>query len=180
MTHDTSEDVANEAARRSLEQRVSALESILLVLPIILIVTLLVLALFLPFVTTEVSDDDETANLFGLIFSLFAPDESGELDRGGALFGGAFTVLVIVIIGAILTVPMLARRPLRGRAAVAPLTFAVLLILGTLGAWVVMGMGTNAEYSPWFTEPALPVLTLATTLTALLVFLPAYRNMWTD
>lgn len=171
------ESIALEAMRKRLDERVSAIESILMTIPVMVIEVLLVLSLFVPFVTDEVEGETQTVNLFELLFGLFSPGSDGEVDDSSVVFGVAFAVLVIVIIGSIFTVPILLSRRVSTRAGVTAITFIVLLILGTLGAWTLMAMGLNAD-SPWVLEPALPLLTVATVLAAMVAFVPAYRSIW--
>lgn len=171
------ESIALEAMRKRLDERISAVESILMTIPVMVIEVLLVLSLFIPFVTDEVDGETQTVNLFGLLFGLFSLGSDGEVDDSSVVFGVAFAVLVIVLIGAILTVPILLRRRVTARAGATAITFIILLMLGTLGAWVVMAMGLNAD-SPWVLEPALPLLTIAAVLAAMVAFVPAYRSIW--
>ncbi|HXH33940.1 MAG TPA: hypothetical protein VNJ54_05955 [Plantibacter sp.] len=177
-TRPSAEVTALEAARRRMEQRVDAIESILISIPMIVIEVLLVLSLLVPFVTSEVDEEAQTVNLLGLLGGLFSSGDDGEIDEGAILFGVAFVVLVVVIVGSIFTVPLLARRRVTPRAGATAITFIVLLILGSIGAWTVMAMGLNSEDSPWIMEPALPLLTAATVLAAMIAFLPAYRSIW--
>lgn len=176
MTQDAT-GTTTEAAQRLLERRVRALEAAVLVFPVIVTELLLVLGLLVPFVTDKVDGEEQTVNLFGLVGGLFAPDESGEVSSGDAPFGVAFIVLIVVIIGSLLFLPSLARSDISPLTQRITLTFVVLLIAGTLGAWMVMGMGLSSN-SPWIMEPALPILSVGSVLAALLAFLPVYRGLW--
>lgn len=175
MAQDADRTQAAERAQRLLAQQVRDLRAAVLTLPVILIEILLALALFLPFVTDSVDGEDQTVNLFGLVGGLFGPDSEGEVDSESALFGTAFVVLVAVIIGSMIVVPWLARIELSIVAERVVVVFVVLLIAGTLGAWMVMGMGLSSS-SPWELEIALPILTVGTLLAALFTFLPTYRR----
>jgi hypothetical protein len=77
---------------------------------------------------------------------------------------------------ALLTLPSLARSEVSTVAERITLAFVALLIAGTIGAWMVMGMGLSSN-SPWSMEPALPLLSVGTVLAALLAFLPVYRGL---
>jgi hypothetical protein len=176
MAHDADRSLTTESAQRLLAQQVRELRVAVLALPIILIEILLALGLLLPFVTDSVDGEDQTVNLFGLVGGLFAPDEDGEVDSSSVVFGVAFVVLVAVITVSMIVVPWLARTELSTAAERVVIVFVALLIAGTLGAWMVMGMGLS-ENSPWDLEIALPILTVGTLIAALLVFLPAYRRL---
>ena len=175
MTQESS-GTTTEAAQRVLERRVRALEAAVLVFPVIVIEILLVLGLVVPFVTDTVDGEEQTVNLFGLVGGMFAPDESGEVDSSSIPFGIAFIVLIAVVLGSLLVVPSLARGEVSTLRERTTLTFVVLLIAGTLGASMVMGMGLSSD-SPWTMGPALPLLSVGTVLTALLAFLPVYRGV---
>lgn len=177
MVQVPTEITAIEEAHRRLQERVASIETVLLVIPILLAEILLVLSLFLPFVTTEVSNDEVTVNLIGLIGGLFGGDSAGAAD---VAFGVAFVLLVIVIVGSIVSLPLLARRGVKARAAGVALIFGILLVLGTLGAWAVTAIGIGGEDPDWIMGPSIALLTAGALLTALLVFLPAYRAIWSD
>lgn len=176
MTQDSTGSTT-DAVQRRLAQRVQALEAAVLVFPVIVTEILLVLGLLVPFVTDTVDGEEQTVNLFGLVGGLLGQDESGEVSSGDAPFGIAFIVLIVVIIGSLLFLPALARSDISALTERVTLTFVVLLIAGTLGAWMVMGMGLSSD-SPWTMEPALPILSVGTVLAALLAFLPVYCGVW--
>lgn len=161
-----------------LKSRIEAIEKILVVIPLVLAEALLVLALFVPFVTAEVSEREETVNLFGLVGGLFGGADGEGADSADVLFGVAFVVLIVAVIAAIFILPLLGGGRQRRAAAVTLTVITVLLALGTLGAWVVMAMGTGS--GNWMLEPALPLLTAGTAVAALLVFVPAYRSIWVE
>jgi ABC-type amino acid transport system permease subunit len=165
------------APEKQWERRVRALEAAVLVFPITVIEILLVFGLLVPFATDTIDGEEQSVNLFGLVGGFFAPDESGEADSSAVPFGVAFVVLIAVIVGVLLTLPWLARREISTGAQRAVITFVVLLIAGTVGAWMVMGMGLSA-HSPWSIKPALPLLSAGTLLATLLAFQPSYRDVW--
>lgn len=162
-----------------LEERLAAVEKILVVIPAIVAGIFLVLSLFVPFVTTEVDEEESTVSFFGMVTNLFAPMSGEDVDSAGVVFGVAFMLLIAVIICSIVAVAILMRAPLSMRASGFVTVTAVFLVLGTAGAWIVVAMGENAE-GLWITGPALPFLTLGTITTAVLAFLPAYRSIWAD
>ncbi|MDQ0643799.1 hypothetical protein [Microbacterium murale] len=176
MTQDAEGNLTTENAQRLLAQQVRNLRAAVLTLPVILIEILLALGLFLPFVTDSIDGEDQTVNLFGLVGGLLGPDSEGEVDSASALFGTAFVVLVVVIIGSMIVVSWLARIELSTVAERVVVVFIVLLIAGTLGAWMVMSIGLSSD-SPWELEIALPILTVGTLLAALFAFLPSYRRV---
>lgn len=175
MTQDAT-GTTTEAVQRLLGRRVRALEAAVLVFPVIVTEILLVLGLLVPFVTDTVDGEEQTVNLFGLVIGLLGADEAGEVSSGDVPFGVAFIVLVAVIIGSIVFVPSLARTEVSTLTERITLAFVALLLAGTLGAWMVMGMGQSSN-SPWSMEPALPLLSVGTVLAALLAFLPVYREV---
>lgn len=175
MTQDAAA-TTTEAGQRALERRVQALEAAVLAFPLIVTEILLVLGLFVPFVTDRVDGEEQTVNLFGLVGGLLGADESGEVSSGDVPFGVAFVVLIAVILGSLVTLPSLARSEVSTLSERITLTFVGLLIAGTLGAWMVMAMGLSGN-SPWSMEPALPLLSIGTLLAALLAFLPTYRGL---
>lgn len=176
MARDAERSLTTEGAQRLLAQQVQELRAAVLTLPIILIEILLALGLFLPLVTDSVGGEDQTVNLFGLVGGLLGPDESGEVDSSSTLFGIAFLVLVVIIAGSMITIPWLARKELSVVAERVVIVFVALLIAGTLGAWMSMGIALSAR-SPSGLEVALPILTVGTLLAALIAFLPAYRRV---
>ena len=161
------------------EQRLAAVEKVLVVVPVIVTEIFLILSLFLPFVTTEVDEEESTVSFFGLVLTLFAPGSGEGASSAGIAFGAAFILLVAVVICSIVAVAALARAPLSTRAAGAVTASVVLLVLGTAGAWIVVAWGESAE-GLWITGPALPFLTLGTVTASVLAFLPAYRSIWAD
>ena len=162
-----------------LEERLAAVEKILVVIPAIVAGIFLVLSLFVPFATTEVDDEESTESFFGMVMNLFALKPGEDVGAAGVVFVGALMLLIAAIICSIVAVATLMRAPLSMRASGFVTVTAVFLVLGTAGAWVLVAMGENGE-GLWVTGPALPFLTLGTITTSVLAFLPAYRSIWAD
>ena len=162
-----------------LEERLAAVEKVLVAIPVLVAEIFFVLSLFVPFVTTDVDEEERTASFFGMVLAIFAPETGENVQSSDVVFGAAFVLLIAVIICSIVAVATLLRAPVSTRASGFVTVTAVLLVLGTAGAWIVVAMGENAE-GLWITGPALPFLTLGTITAAVLAFLPAYRSIWAD
>jgi hypothetical protein len=134
--------------------------------------------LFVPYATqTKTDEDPETFNLFFFLAGFAERDDDGSVDPAGILFASAFLVLIAVIIGTICTMPTLAGKRVSSRAGAVTVTFLIVLILGNVGAWMVMLMGIYAD-TPWTLGPALPLLNVGTLLAGMVAFMPAYRRIW--
>jgi hypothetical protein len=168
-----------------LEERMATVEKILVVLPVIAAEALLILSLFLPFVTaTSYSRDDQVINLsqLGLAFFGVAPAsseglDSGDIDAVGVLFGVAFLGLFLVTLCSIVGLAFVAYGKVSSRAARVLTTFVVLLAVGVAGAWLVIALGSTSE-SPWLPETASFTLVAGAILAAVVTFLPAFRSIW--
>lgn len=172
------ESVAVQAARTRLEERVAGIESILISVPMLLLEIALILSLFVPYASqTKTDEDPESFNLFFFLAGFADRDDDGDPEAASILFASAFLVLIVVIIGTICTAPMLAGKRVSSRAGATAVTFIIVLILGNVGAWMVMLMGVYAD-SPWTIGPALPLLNLGTLLAAMIAFMPGYRRIW--
>lgn len=172
------ESVAAQAARTRLEQRVASIESILITIPMLLLEVALILSLFVPFASQ--TTDDEGTEVFNLFFFLggFADrDDDGDPEAASILFASAFLVLILVIIAAICATPVFRGNRTSARAGATAVTVIIVLILGNIGAWMVMLIGIFAD-SPWELGPALPLLSIGTLLAAMIAFSPGYRSIW--
>lgn len=175
----------DDASRARLEQRVANLEKIAVSLPVVAAEALLILSLFLPFVTvTSYSRDDQVVNLwqlgltfFGVLPASSAGLSSGDVDAVGVLFGIAFLGLLVVLLCSILGLVVVARGRVSARAARALTAIGVLLVLGAAGAWLVIALGSTSE-SPWLPEAGSLTLVAGAVLVALVTFLPAFRGIW--
>jgi hypothetical protein len=171
--------------RPRLEERIATLEKIAVLLPVLAAEALLLLSLFLPFVTvTSYSDDDQVANLsqlglafFGVMPASSAGVSSGDVDAVGVLFGVAFLGLFVVMLCSIVGLAFVARGRISTRAARVITTFTVLLAVGTAGAWLVIAIGSTSE-SPWLPEAASLTLVAGALLAAVVTFLPSFRSIW--
>jgi hypothetical protein len=185
--NDVTPNARDDAPRARLEQRIADLERIAISLPVVAAEALLILSLFLPFVTvTSYSRDDEVVNLWqlGLAFFGVAPAsasseglDSGDLDAVGVLFGVAFLGLLVVLLCSIVGLVVLVRGRVSARAARVLSTIGVLLVIGAAGAWLVIALGSTSE-SPWLPEAGSLTLVAGAVLVALVSFLPAFRGIW--
>jgi hypothetical protein len=167
---------AEAVSTRLLTERLRQLERAVLVFPAIVIEILLAASLFLPFVRDSVDEKETSVTFFDLALALLAPTDDGDADEADVLFGIAFIVLVVVIIATIIAVAVTLRGAV-SRAAAVTLSIAVgLLLAGTVGAWMTVGMFLS-KYNPPSIEMALPVLTVAALLAAAFAFLPGYRSI---
>lgn len=174
MTQNTPTTEANTT--RLLTERLRQLERAVLVFPAIVIEILLVFSLFLPFVRDTVDEKETSVTFFDLALALLAPSDDGDADEADVLFGVAFIVLVVVIIATMIAAAVTLRGAV-SRAAEITLSIAVgLLLAGTVGAWMTVGMFLS-KYNPPSIEMALPVLTVAALLAAAFAFLPVYRSI---
>jgi hypothetical protein len=182
---DDTRTAATDRQQPRLEERLAALERIVVLLPVIAAEALLILSLFLPFVTvTSYSRDDEVVNLsqLGLAFFGVAPAsseglDSGDVDAVGVLFGVAFLGLFVVMLCSIVGLAFVARGRVPTRAARVITTFVVLLVIGAAGAWLVIALGSSSE-SPWLPETASLTLVAGALLAAMVTFLPSFRSIW--
>jgi hypothetical protein len=185
VNDDTRQSTTDELRLRlpRLEERLATVEKIVVLLPVIAAEALLILSLFLPFVTvTSYNDDDQVVNLSQLGLAFFGAASSaglstGDIDAVGALFGVAFLGLFLVVLCSIVGLAYTARGRISTRAARVLTTFAVLLTIGTAGAWLVIALGSTSE-SPWLPEAASLTLVAGTLLAAVLTFLPSFRSIW--
>lgn len=169
----------NDALLIQFEERITALEKIAVFLPAMAAEALLALSLFLPFVTvTSSSDDDEIVTLLQLGLAFFWGEDGGETDGVGVLFAIAFLGLFIVLLCNVVGLTFLARGRCTGACAKVISVFAAQLLLGSAGAWLVIGLGSASE-SPWLPEAASFTLIAAALLVATLTFLAAFRSIWT-
>lgn len=168
---------ATEAvATRLLAERVKQLERAVLVFPVMVIEVLLAASLVLPFVRDTVDDEDTSVTFFDLALALLAPTDDGDADEADVVFGVAFIVLVVVIIATMIAVAVTLRGAV-SRAAEITLSIAVgLLLAGTVGAWLTVGMYLSKS-SPPSIEIALPLLTVASLLAAVYALAPVYRSI---
>lgn len=169
----------------SLERRTAALTKVAVVTPVTVAEALLIASLFLPFITTSpYGGDPETVNLAQLGLALFgaAPSSSsgtgsGGTDALGVLFGVAFLGLFVVMLCVIVALLVVGRGAVPKRASAVFTTFGVLLAIGAIGAWSVIGLGSGSE-SPWLPETASFTLLGGTLFAALVLFFPAFRTLW--
>ncbi|CAL4860159.1 hypothetical protein MMM2322_01837 [Microbacterium sp. MM2322] len=166
---------------RRIDERIATVEKAVLLLPALAAEALLIVSLFLPFVTVRsFQKDDEVITLFQL-GTLFgggnSNGESGEVDGVGVLFGVAFLGLMLVMLCAVAAVAVVLRGNVSPRGAAATTTIGVLLTVGTLGAWLVVGLGITAD-SPWAPEAGSFTLVAAAVLVAVLAFAPPFRRIW--
>ncbi len=168
-----------------LEERIATVEKILVLLPVIAAEALLILSLFLPFVTaTSYSRDDQVINLsqLGLAFLGVAPAASvgltsGDIDAVGVSFGVAFMGLFLVMLCSIVGLAFVAHGKVSSRAARVLTTFVVLLVVGVAGAWLVIALSSTSE-SPWLPDAASLTLVAGALLAAVVTFLPGFRSIW--
>lgn len=186
MGEGTGNSVTDEWDSRSrLDERIATLERIAVLLPVLAAEALLILSLFLPFVTvTSYSDDDRVVTLsqlglafFGAVPASSAGLSSGDIDAVGVFFGVAFLGLFLVMLCAIVGLAIVARGRVSPRSARVLTTFAVLLAIGTAGAWLVIGLGATSE-SPWLPEAGSFTLVAGALLGAVVTFLPSFRSIW--
>lgn len=168
---------ADSISVQFLREQVRELERAVLVFPVLVLEALLALALILPFLSDTIDGEEETVNLFTFAGALLGPDREGETDGVDMLFGIAFLVLIAVIIGTMITALVtLQRESSTAAAARALAVFTGLLIAGTAGAWLTLSLSLGKS-SPPALELALPLLTVATVLTAVYAYLPTFRRI---
>jgi hypothetical protein len=183
--NDVTPTAHDHAPRPRLEERIADLEKIAVGLPVVAAEALLILSLFLPFVTvTSYSRDDEVVSLWqlGLAFFGVAPATSegvdgGDVDAVGVLFGVAFLGLLVVLLCSIVGLLVVARGRVSTGGARVLTTLGVLLTIGTAGAWLVIALGATSE-SPWLPEAASLTLVAGALLVALVTYTPAFRRIW--
>lgn len=174
MTQNTQTTEAN--TNRLLTERLKQLERAVLIFPAMIIGGLLAFSLFLPFVSDTVDEEETSVTFFDLALSLLAPTDDGDADQADVLFGIAFLVLVVVIIATIVAVAVTLVEEVSKAARVALSITVGLLLAGTLGAWLTVGMMLSKS-SPPSLEIALPLLTLAALLAAVYALAPVYRSI---
>ncbi|WP_378143794.1 hypothetical protein ACFJGV_10205 [Cnuibacter sp. UC19_7] len=167
---------ADSVSVQFLREQVRELERAVLVFPVLVLEALLALALILPFLSDTIDGEEETVNLFTFAGALLGPDREGETDGVDMLFGIAFLVLIAVIIGTMITALVTLQRESSTAAARALAVFTGLLIAGTAGAWLTLSLSLGKS-SPPALELALPLLTVATVLTAVYAYLPTFRRI---
>jgi hypothetical protein len=185
VNDDTRQSTTDGLRLPRLEERLATVEKIVVLLPVIAAEALLILSLFLPFVTvTSYNDDDQVVNLsqlglafFGVVPASSTGLSSGDVDAVGVVFGVAFLGLFLVMLCSIVGLAYTARGRISSRAAGVLTTFAVLLTIGTAGAWLVIALGSTSE-SPWLPEAASLTLVAGTLLAAVVTFLPSFRSIW--
>ena len=176
MTQDTTPAAPTTAGEtRMLDQRLRQLEVAVLLFPVAVIEILLGLALLLPYVSDSVDGEETSIHLYDLAFAFLGTGGGGDIDSAGVAFVVAFLVLVAVIVGSMIALPIALRREVSPAADRTLLTFVVLLLAGTAGAWMVIGLYLRQNAT---LEPSLPVLSVAAVLAALIALVPAYRDIW--
>lgn len=177
MTDAQTTTVGADSASKRLGERLDAVEKVLVTVPVLIAGALLTVSLFVSFVADDFFGTSDSANLLTLAFMPFVPGDDGEIDNGAIAFGIAFLVLLVVIIGTIVVLARLPKRSVSARGTTVATVFVTLLVVGTVGAWIVVGM--DAEPRTASTPEAGPFILTAGALTAALVgLLPAYRRIW--
>ena len=170
-------------AARGLAERVTAIEKILLVTPVVVVEFFIVLSLFAPFVTYEFGDSEVTPSLLTMPFASFAQAAGPDGDSDGAwvgiFFGVAFLVLLLVMITAIISLLRIPGSRQSTRASRFITVIVTLLTVGTACAWLVVAMGVTSA-DAWTVGSGLPLLTGGTLIALLLTRLPAYRSIWAE
>ena len=181
---DATDTTAHEAAKLlRLTERVTAIEAILRLVPVVLAALFVIPSLFVPFVTFEIDDGEVTPSLLTMPFDSFARASDPDAGSSGAAisvaFGIAFLLLLLVTITTLIAIAPIASGQLSERATGFATIMVVLLVVGTACAWFVVAMGIGSE-DQWVLGPGLPLLTAGTLVAALVTLLPAYRSIWAD
>lgn len=176
---DATEPASTEAAGLSIAERVSAIEAILLRVPLVVAEFLIIPSLFVPFVTYEVDDVEMSPSLLTMPFASFArsidPDASDAAVSG--LFAVAFLALLLVMITAIIALPRIPARRQSMRVTRFITAIATLLAVGTVCTWLVVAIGVTSS-DAWTVEAGLPLLTAGALIAVIVTRLSAYRSLW--
>ncbi|PRZ43036.1 hypothetical protein CLV47_10392 [Antricoccus suffuscus] len=165
------------AEQLDLNARVERLES-LAVRGLATFAALLLLAgSVLPY--TEISDQNSTMTTTTIAsMGVQAFIEPGDDVAFSVLFGGAYLVLAIVSLLSIIALISITRRGLGLGMTRFVTTMMVLLVLGALGAWLMMSIGLSK--GEWTLEPGLPVFSVGVLLAATAGLAPALRRLWSE
>ena len=158
-------------------ERTTAVESILMLVPAILVGLCLALSLVAPYFTTRYYRDELSVSFLTFPFQAFAPSDEGEASVANIAFAIGFLLLLLVIVLSIIAIALIARRDVTGATDVFCTLTVTALVAGTLGAWIVAGVGLNAG-DEWIIGPGLPLLTAAAILASVVTFVPVYRSLW--
>lgn len=182
---DDTRNSTDDGLRLRTDERIANLEKIALILPVVAAEALLISSLFLPFVTVTSYDRDDQAitlsqlglALFGVAPASSAGLDTSDLDAVGLLFGIAFLGLFVVVLCSVVGLAVAARGRIADRAARVLTTVGVLLVIGAVGAWLVIALGSTSE-SPWLPEAGSLTLAAGALLAAMLLFLAPFRAIW--
>ena len=158
-------------------ERTTAIESILMIVPAVMVGLCLVLSLVAPYFTTRYYRDELSVSFLTFPFQAFAPSNEGEASVANIAFAVAFLVLLLVIVTSIIAIAVIARRNVTGAADLFCTLVIAALVVGAVGAWIVAGVGLNAG-DEWILGPGLPLLTAAAIIASVVTFLPVYRSLW--
>lgn len=158
-------------------ERTTAIESILMLAPAILVGLCLALSLVVPYFTTRYYHDELSVSFLTFPFQAFAPSDEGEASVATIAFAVGFLLLLLVIVMSIIAIAVIARRNVTGATDVFCTLVVVGLAVGTLGAWIVAVVGLKAD-DEWILGPGLPLLTAAAILASVVTLLPVYRSLW--
>jgi hypothetical protein len=132
-------------------------------------------AIFVPFLTASFDGRDVTGSLLTTPFLAFTPTSDGPPEGWSVALGIAFLGLLLVMVASVIVLPLLTRTAVPRRLNGVITLVVVLLGIGALGAWVVVGVfATGSE--PRTLGPGLPLLTVGAAIAALATFLPASRT----
>ena len=135
---------------------------------------LLILGLLLPYASEIIDGSTRTASILTYGFLALSTSDSAG---GVAILGIAFFALTVIVLAMLVGLVVIVRGNVRRTT---PITLtATLLLLGTLGARIVMFVGLSSPQPDWSFEPGLPLMTLGGVLVAVLVFVPPLRKAWT-
>lgn len=160
--------------------RVERLESLVVRAGIVLAVLAIGAGLLLPYWTTSVGGEPLTSSILSLGYEgITYRDEDGAVDGASIFLGLCFLVLTAVALATILVLLRAWKRDAPDRLAFWAGAAGWLLLLGTLGAWLVLLAGLAAEEDDTVMHPGIIVFSLGAATAALLTTLPAARDLWT-
>ena len=141
---------------------------------------LLLAAVVVPLVQLKEHDRrDDSYSLLRVVGAGFsAKTDDGSTDGWGIFVGGAFLLLLIVMVTAVVALGSVGRRRGSPRQASWGTAVAVVLLLGTAGAWLTTLLESRESW--WRLNPGIILLTLGAIGFAVLMFSSTFASLWVN
>lgn len=160
----------------NVDLRIDRLEGVVCGGTAVLVAAVLVLGLLLPYLTLSDGGKVETVDIVSMGFLAMG---SAAHDAVSVLFGVAFLGLSVVVIGAVLVLVGIGRRRGSARVASWARVLRTLLIVGTVGAWLVVALGAGRDPNAAFAvHEGIFWLTAGTAGFTCLVSSQTFRQLW--